>query len=266
MDKRIGFIGGGRIVRIIAAGLARDSGARDSGARKGGTLKGAAFSESSDAAAATLLGERPELRRASLSEVAAESDVIFIALPPPAIAEALGGGKLAPKAGSIVVSLSPKPSIAKLQGLIGYDRIARVIPNAPSIVGKGYNPASFSTALTDADRALVHGLLEPLGDHPEVRDEDIEAYAVLTAMGPAYFFFQVFELLRIARESGLGGEAAAKAAKSMLEGMAATALGSGLSAERVLDLIPGKPMAPNEEAIKAMYAAALPAAYAKLKA
>jgi pyrroline-5-carboxylate reductase len=256
MSKGIGFIGGGRIVRIISAGLAR----------AGMDLRGCAFSESSDAAAEALVGERPELHRASQAEAAAGADILFIALPPPAIAGALGGGKLEPKAGSIVVSLSPKPSIEALRALLDYDRIARVIPNAPSIIGKGYNPVSFSPVLEEADRNLIHGMLAPLGEHPEVRDADIEAYAVLTAMGPTYFFFQVFEIMRIARESGLGEEAAAKAAKAMLEGMASTALGSGLSPERVLDLIPGKPMAANEEAIKAMYSAALPAAYAKLKA
>jgi pyrroline-5-carboxylate reductase len=256
MNKRICFIGGGRIVRIVSSGLARS----------GADLRGISFCESSDAAAAALLGERPELRRKSLAEVAAEADILFIALPPPAIAEALGGGALAPKAGSIVVSLSPKPALARLQSLIGYDRVARVIPNAPSILGKGYNPVSFSAALDAGDRASIHELLDGLGQHPEADDCAIESYAVLTAMGPTYFFFQVYELMRIARESGLDEGAAARATEAMLQGMTATIFESGLAAERVLDLIPGKPLAPNEEAIKAMYAAALPAAYAKLKA
>lgn len=255
MKTAIGFIGGGRIVRIIAEGLAR----------AGFDLRGSSFSESSDEAAALLVSERPELLRKTQAEVASASDILFIALPPPAIAEAVGGGKLAPKAGSIVVSLSPKPSIAKLQALLGYGRIARVIPNAPSIVGKGCNPVSFSRALNEADRDRLAGLLEALGQHPEVEDEEIEAYAVLTAMGPTYFFFQIFELMRIARESGLGEAAVSEAAKAMLEGMVATAFDSGLTEARVLDLIPGKPMQQNEEAIKAMYAAALPAALAKLK-
>jgi pyrroline-5-carboxylate reductase len=256
MNQTIGFIGGGRIVRIIASGLARG----------GYELSGASFCESSDEAAAALVAELPELRRASQAEVTAGADILFIALPPQAIAEALGGGKLATKSGSIVVSLAPKPALAKLEALLGYDRLARVIPNAPSLVGKGYNPVSFSAALGPDDRAALHSLLGALGEHPEVEDGDIEAYAVLTAMGPTYFFFQVFELLRLARGFGLGEEAAAKAARSMLEGMLATAFDSGLAVERVLDLIPGKPMSPHEDAIKAMYAAALPATLAKLKA
>lgn len=235
-------------------------------ARAGYDLAGVSFSESSDEAAATLAGERPELARASQAEVAAASDILFIALPPQAIAEALSGGKLVPKAGAIVVSLSPKPSLAKLEALLGYGRLARVIPNAPSIAGKGYNPVSFSSSLSQAERGRVLGLLDALGRHPLVEDDEIEAYAVLTAMGPAYFFFQVFELMRIAREAGLERGAAAAATKAMLEGMVATAFDAGLSEARVLDLIPGKPMQPNEEAIKAMYAAALPATLAKLKA
>jgi pyrroline-5-carboxylate reductase len=232
MNTPLGFIGGGRIVRIITGGLAR----------AGYGLQGSSFSENSDEAASALLSERPELRRVSQENVAAASDILFIALPPPAIADALGGGKLKPKPGSIVVSLAPKPSLAKLRTLLGYDRVARVIPNAPSLLGKGYNPVSFSNSLSESERSRIADLLDALGGHPEVPDDRIEAYAIVSAMGPTYFFFQVYELMRIARESGLGDRDAAGAAKAMLEGMVA------------------------EEAIAAMYAAALPAALAKLKA
>jgi pyrroline-5-carboxylate reductase len=254
--RNIGFIGGGRIVRILVAALERE----------GYDLSAIAFSESSDEAAAKTRGEFPGLRRLGQAEVAAASELLFIALPPPAIAPAIGEGKLRPRDGAIVVTLSPKGGIAAISALLGgFARVARMIPNAPSLIGQGYNPVSYSDALGDSDRAALGAVFSAFGEHPEVEDGQIEAYAVLTAMGPTYFFYQFYELMRQAEGFGLGEAAVRKAAKAMLSGALATVFDSGLPPERVLDLIPGKPMAPHEAAIAAMYGEALPAAYAKLK-
>lgn len=256
MERRIGFIGGGRIVRILVSALAR----------KGYDLSAIAFSESSDDAAAELRGEFPAMRRMKQTEVAASSDVLFLALHPAAIAEAIGSGRLAPRPASMVVSLAPKATIAGLSAMLGgFDRLARMIPNAPSIIGEGYNPVSYGPALASEDRSALGDIFIAFGAYPEVEEGKLEAYAVLTAMGPAYFFYQFFEVMRLASGFGLEAEEVGEATRAMLAGAVATAFDSGLSPERVLDLIPGKPMSPNEAAIKAMYETALGGVYAKLK-
>jgi pyrroline-5-carboxylate reductase len=256
MSKRIGFIGGGRIVRIMLEAWRQD----------GLDLADISFSESSDEAAALLAADFPEARRRSQAEVAAEADLIFVALPPGAIIAAIEGGKLRPRAAAILVSLAPKVSLAALSAALGgFARVARLLPNAPSIVGSGYNPVAFGAALGKGDRAALLELLAPLGESPEVEEAKIEAYAVISAMGPTYFFFQFFELLELARGFGLSEGEARTAILAMVSGSADAALGSGLEPERVLDLVSSRPMAPNEEAIEAMYESALKGAYAKLK-
>ena len=89
--------------------------------------------------------------------------------------------RLRPEA--LVVSLAPKITLARLTEMLGgFDRLARVIPNAPSLIGVGYNPIAFSTALSELDRTMFSGLLSPLGDCPEVAESKLEAYAMLVAM------------------------------------------------------------------------------------
>ena len=55
--------------------------------------------------------------------------------------------------------------MTKLSGILGgFDRLVRVIPNAPSIVGAGFNPVAFSPSLPEADREAIKQLLRPLGN------------------------------------------------------------------------------------------------------
>ena len=78
---------------------------------------------------------------------------MFLAVHPPAMVEAAGQIKGTLRKDRIVVSLAPKIKIANLSELIGgFQRIVRVIPNTPSIIGAGYNPMAFSTAFSAALR------------------------------------------------------------------------------------------------------------------
>lgn len=169
-------------------------------------------------------------------------------------------------ADSIVVSLAPKFTIAKLTELLGgFSRVARAIPNAPSVVNFGFNPVSFSPALTPIDRAKVSGLLEPLGECPEVAESKLEAYALLTGMGPTYLWFQLQALRELAVGFGLSEAETATALKRMVCGSARTLLESGLPPAEVMDLIPVKPLAEMEAPVLEAYRSKLPGLYQKIK-
>jgi pyrroline-5-carboxylate reductase len=100
--------------------------------------------------------------------------------------------------------LAPKVTIVRLTSLLGgFDRIARGIPNAPSVVGSGFNPVAFGPALGDSERDTVLDLLSPLGACPVVEEASLEAYAITAAMGPTYLWFQLYELRDLARSFGL---------------------------------------------------------------
>ena len=85
----------------------------------------------------------------------------------------------------------------------GFDRIVRMIPNAPSIINRGYNPMAFSAAFDEKEKKGLYDFFKVLGDCPEVEEEKLEAYAVLTAMGPTYFNFQLDELQKLGESFGL---------------------------------------------------------------
>ena len=108
-------------------------------------------------------------------------------------------------------------------------------------------------------------MLRSLGKCPEVDEGKLEAYAILTAMGPTYLWFQLRELQAIAESFGLSREEAQTGTSEMVAGAERTLFGSGLTAEEVIDLIPVKPLGEEEGSIKAAYHARLEGLYAKLK-
>jgi pyrroline-5-carboxylate reductase len=256
-NRTIGFIGGGRITRIFRDGWLR-----------GNAMPGSiVVSDCNADTLAKLKARFPQIATApGNSAAAASQDIVLLAVHPPVMAEVCAGikGNLNPAA--LVVSLAPKFTVAIISELLsGFARIARAIPNAPSIIGAGYNPVVFSSALTPADKAELTSLLSPLGECPEVAEQKLEGYAVLTAMGPTYLWFQLQALREVALGFGLTEAEVAPALKRMVCGATRTLLESGLAPAEVTDLIPVKPLAEMEAQVAEMYRTRLPAIYQKIK-
>jgi pyrroline-5-carboxylate reductase len=254
--KTIGFIGGGRITRIFLEGWQR---ANALPAR-------IVVSDCNAETLARLKTRFATVEAAPAGTAAASQDIVFLAVHPPVVVEVAAGIKGALKPGAVVVSLAPKFTIAKLIELLGgFSRLARVIPNAPSVINFGFNPAAFGAALTAAEKADLTTLLLPLGECPEVAEEKLEAYAVLCAMSPTFLWFQLQTLREVVTGFGLTDAEVAPALKRSVCGAAQTLLKSGLTPAEVMDLIPVKPLAEMEAQVTELYRTRLPALYQKIK-
>lgn len=257
MNESIGCIGGGRIVRILLHGWS-----------EAGLLPADIIVSDPNKGALDLIAkEFPGVRVVQDdNSLAAGQDLVLIAVHPPDAGKVLGAIAPALKPGATVISLMPKLTIAQLSGMLGgFARIVRMIPNTPSMVLSGYTPVTFSEGVAPADRAMVGTLLESLGHYFEVPEQDLEAYAVISAMGPTYLWFQLYELEQIAVSFGLSPERAADAVRKMAEGTVQTMMWSDLTPGQVMDLVPVRPLGEDEPAIREMYRRRLPTLYQKLK-
>lgn len=240
----VGFIGAGRVARIILKGWQR----------AGQMPTRSVLFDLNPAASEQLSSVDPSIVGTDRIDEAAAQAIVFLAVHPPAMKEAAEAikGHLSPN--TIVVSLAPKVTIGKLSDLLaGFSRIARMIPNAPSIVGRGYNPVAFNDALGESERQGLREMLQPLGDCPEVEEAQLDAYAILSGMGPTYFWPQISELLSLGQGFGLSKEATVDALDKMLWGTMATIKESGLSPEQLQDLIPVKPMSDDMQLLCQAY-------------
>jgi len=253
----VGFIGGGRIARIILGGWKQ----------AGFTPAEVVVSEPNAEALEKLKAQFPAVRSTpDAPRLLRQMECIFIAIHPPVLLDALKalGGR--PRDDALVVSLAPKVTVARLtEALGGFARIARSIPNAPSLIGAGFNPVSFGPGLDAAGRQQVLSLLRPLGACPVVSEEHLEAYAVLSAMGPTYFWFQFQQLRELGLSFGLAPGDLDDALAETVTGAAQTFFRSGLNAQEVMDLVPVKPLHDAEEAIRNAFKSRLAEIYRKLK-
>lgn len=256
IEKSLGFIGGGRVTQIILEGFKR----------KNITFKKISVFDTNQDALNNLKEKFPDIVTRHNNQFPAFCDVVFIALHPPAVLPALDEIKSLFKQYAIIVSLAPKITISKIsEKLGGFSRIARMIPNACSIINHGYNPITFSPSIDESEKKELLRILAILGDCPEIDEGKLEAYAIVAAMGPTYLWFQLYELEKIGITFGLTPLEVRRAVSCMAVGSAKTMNESGLMSEEVMDLIPVKPLGEDEDNIKSIYQAKLEALYKKLK-
>ena len=122
------FIGGGRIVRIFLEGW-----------KRGEALPAKiVVSDCNAETLAKLKAQFPGVETAPGNSAAAAQDIVFLAVHPPVMAEVAAGIKGSLKPGRWWCRSRPSSPIAKLTELLGgFARLARVIPNAPSVVDCG---------------------------------------------------------------------------------------------------------------------------------
>jgi pyrroline-5-carboxylate reductase len=256
MHATIGFIGGGRITDIMLSAW------KDGGIGLGGVT----VSDPSADVRARLKARFPEIEVSADNRAGAAKQVVFLALHPPVAKGVLPelAGVLQPEA--LVVSLAPVLTFGSLSALLGgFSRLARMIPNAPSMIHRGFNPVAYSAGLAAAERALLGELFRPLGESPEVDESKLEAYAILAAMGPTYFWFQWQALRELAAGFGLGPQEADRALNAMLQGAAGLLFETGMDPASVMDTVPVKPLAESQDLIQGLYREKLGALYARLK-
>jgi pyrroline-5-carboxylate reductase len=255
-SNTVGFVGGGRITAIFLQALGG----------RGLALDRVTVSDTSPDVLARLRARFPEITATADNDEAAACDRVFLALHPPALKAVLPGIAPRVREDAVVVSLAPVLTLARLSEMLGgFTRLARVLPNAPSLVAAGFNPVAFAAGLPPDACAEIEALLDGLGAHPVVPEETLEAYAILAAMGPTYFWFQWQTLRELAASFGLAPSEADRGLRAMLDGALRTFFDAGLTPTQVLDLVPVKPLADAEPQIKQAYLDVLPRLHAKLK-
>jgi pyrroline-5-carboxylate reductase len=155
MGKRIAVIGVGNIGRILLERL---------------TTSGIPVADllicDSEAVRAEEASRRFGPRACSLTEEPLpRSDIFLLTAPPKAVIEILKVLSTHLHPGQVVVSFAAAIPLSRLEALAPPEVIVvRVMPNAPSLVGKGINPVAYGAKVSPEVRALVEAVLQTLGE------------------------------------------------------------------------------------------------------
>ena len=253
--KSLGFIGGGRITKIFLQAL--DNKQTD--------LSSVIVCDTNMEVLYALKKQFPKVQITDSSTLPSRQEIFFISLHPPVIMETLEEIKDLVLKNTLVISLAPKITIEKIAGKLATKNIARMIPNATSYINEGYNPICFSSEISGKEKQSVTKWLELLGKTFEVAEHKLEAYAIISAMLPTYFWFQWKELQDIGLQMGLNEKECKEAIQETLKAAIQLFYNSELNSEEVIDLIPVKPLVEMEELVLNMYHEKLIGLHNKIK-
>ena len=251
----LGFIGGGRITKIFLQAFAN----------KQREFQKIVVYDTNTEVVNALKTIFPDIQVAGTIQEVAKQAIVFIALHPPVIMESLEKIAGCINEESIVISLAPKITIEKIASKINTVNIARMIPNATSYINKGFNPICFAKGFDTYERVDVIAMLMHLGKTIEVKESSLEAYALISAMLPTYFWFQWKELVKLGSQMGLTPDESKEAVSQTLEASIDMMFKSGLTNSEVMDLIPVKPLGECEATITECYEQKLLGLFEKIK-
>ncbi len=254
--KTIGFIGGGRITRILLQAFQNAHINFDH----------IVVYDINETVLSSLKNKFSGITICGNMDESLQAELIVLATHPPVTMEVLekAKGKINPDA--VLLSLVPKITIEKIQAVLGgFKNVARMNPSASTIVNKGVNPVAYSSVFEISKKNALITLFQSLGNTPEIAEHKIEAYAVISAMGHTYFNFQIQKLKELAISFGMDEAEAGSTISDMLWGTTETLFKSGMIYAEVADLVPVKPLAEVEETIKGYYEQYLNAIYNKIK-
>jgi pyrroline-5-carboxylate reductase len=253
--KTVGFIGGGRITKIFLQSF-------DSSDIEFSSI---VVYDTNPEVVATLVQQFPSIAVAKTPEEAAKQSIVFIALHPPVIMETLDKVASTISDKAVVISLAPKITLAKIASKLKTKNIARMIPNATSYINEGFNPITFADTFEQEEKGDTIQILRILGKTFEVEEPKLEAYALLSAMLPTYFWFQWNELSQLGPKFGLTEEETNDSIKQTLEASLKLYFDSGLTPDKIMDLIPVKPIGEHQQQISEIYQTKLTGLFEKIK-
>jgi len=253
--KSLGFIGGGRITKIFLQALAN----------KQIELSSVVVCDTNMDVLNALKKQFIKIHVSDSCKLAAAQDIVFIALHPPVIMETLEQIKTSVSGKAQVVSFAPKISIEKMASKLATKNIVRMIPNATSYINEGYNPVSFSAGFSSDEKKSLFELFLTLGKTFEVEESKLEAYAIVSAMLPTYFWFQFNEMQKLGVQMGLDETESKETVQQTLLAAIDLFYNSGLSSKEVINLIPVKPIGEHEAQISEIYQSKLMGLFQKIK-
>jgi pyrroline-5-carboxylate reductase len=165
--------------------------------------------------------------------VAAEAEILVLAVKPQAMAQAVSGLRDVVAGRNVVIlSIAAGITLASLEQQLGSETaIVRCMPNTPALLREGASALFANAATTAAQRDIAEAVLGAVGTVCWLDSEaQMDAVTALSGSGPAYFFLLMETLTAAGERLGLKPDVSR-------ELVAQTALGAArMAADDTVDL------------------------------
>jgi len=127
----------------------------------------------------------------------------------------------------LVLSIAAGVTLAELTGALQTDRVVRVMPNTPCLVGCGALAYATAGGVTAEDTRTVERLLSAVGIVIAVSEPDLDGVTGLSGSGPAYIYLMIEALSDGGVRVGLTRDVATRLAAQTVLGAAQMVLRTG---------------------------------------
>ncbi|KAA1172423.1 pyrroline-5-carboxylate reductase [Marinobacter salinexigens] len=154
---------------------------------------------------------------------AQQADMVVLAVKPQVMADVCRDiAPVAQNTRPLMVSIAAGLTADTLDEWLGGGLpLVRVMPNTPSLVGKGAAGLFANGHVKDPQKAMVESVFKSIGSALWVDDENLlHGVTALSGSGPAYFFLMLEALEAAATESGIAADTARQLAIQTMAGAA----------------------------------------------
>jgi pyrroline-5-carboxylate reductase len=214
--RNIVFIGGGNMAQALVGGLVKAG-------RPGASI---VVIEPSEGTRRRLVGQFGVTARSGPGPSLEMAEIVVWAVKPQSFEAA--AAPCAGKVGAALhVSVMAGVRTEAVVAATGSERVIRVMPNTPALIGQGIAGLFARPAVAAADRDRVDALLRPTGATVWFEEEDaLDAVTALSGSGPAYAFYLLEAMVAAGVAMALSPEDARRLAVQTVAGAAALAAAS----------------------------------------
>ncbi|MCG3865765.1 MULTISPECIES: pyrroline-5-carboxylate reductase [unclassified Photobacterium] len=201
MEQRsIAFIGAGNMARSIIAGLVAS----------GYDAKKITATAPSDARREPLARDFGIHTTSDNFNAAQVADVVVLAVKPQLMEDVCKPLQEINFTGKLVISIAAGINCDRLCEMLGQPvELVRVMPNTPSLIGKGMSGLYAKPQLTETDRLFATQLLQAVGEICWVQEESgINGIIAAAGSAPAYFFLFMEAMQQEAMNQGFDADTA----------------------------------------------------------
>ncbi len=181
--ERIGFLGAGQMASALARGFVA--------AKLLSADQIVAF-DPVPAAAQNFVALVPGSQLAeNNAAVVEQANLVFLAVKPQHMAAVMAEVKPRVTPQKLFISIAAGISLAKLSTGLGSERIIRVMPNTPALVGQGAAVIACGAGATPSDAKRVLQLLAAVGTAVELEEKLLDAVTGLSGSGPAFVYLTI---------------------------------------------------------------------------
>ncbi|MBN1853339.1 MAG: pyrroline-5-carboxylate reductase [Pirellulales bacterium] len=183
-DKKIGFLGTGRMATALAAGFVR-AGLVASEQIAGSDPDETARHRFSEVVPGVEIGDRN-------TEVAQRSNILWIAVKPPLVPAVLADIRAVIGKETLVVSIAAGVTLTEMAHQMETgSRLIRAMPNTPCLIGMSATAYALGTHATPEDGRLIHDFFSAVGVAFQLDEEFLDAVTGLSGSGPAFIYAMI---------------------------------------------------------------------------